>query len=137
MRTWPHMRSRPVAVLLVGLTLTLLVSGCGGASPETRARQTKTALHATSTPTLLRAARTPIAREPVFAIDQERTALRTAEARLPIATEGAVGSCVARAEGEAETPRPSPHSFRNSLVVPATPEPERVQRTTNPSGGND
>ncbi len=47
MRNGPVMRSRPVAVLLVGLALTLLVSGCGGASPETRARQTKTARHAT------------------------------------------------------------------------------------------
>jgi hypothetical protein len=100
------MRSRPVAVLLVGLALTLLMSGCGGASPETRARQTKTARHATSTPTLLHAARTPMAREPVFAIDPERTALRTAEARLPIATEGPpnapilmVGTVAATREG--------------------------------------
>ena len=84
----PVMCSRPVAVFLVGLALTLLVSGCGGASPETRARQTRTALHSTRTPTLLRATRTPMAREPVFAIDQERAALRTAEAFLPIATEG-------------------------------------------------
>ena len=88
MRNRPDMRSRRVSVLLVGLALTLLVSGCGGASPETRARQTKTARHATSTPTLLRAARTPMAREPVFAMDQERAAIRTAEAFLPIATEG-------------------------------------------------
>ena len=98
--------ARPTAVLLVGLALTLLMSGCGGASPETRARQTKTARHATSTPTLLRAARTPIAREPVFAMDQERAAMRTAEAFLPIATGGPpnaaiimVGTVAATREG--------------------------------------
>ena len=94
MSNWPVRRSRPATVLLVGLALTLLVSGCGGASPETRARQTKTARHATSTPTLLRAARTPMAREPVFAMDQERAALRTAEARLPIATAGPPNSAI-------------------------------------------
>jgi hypothetical protein len=72
------MRSRPVAGLLVSLVLTLLVSGCGGASPETRARQTKTALHGTST---------PIPRRAVPAgIDEERATILTAEAFLPIAT---------------------------------------------------
>ena len=101
------MCSRPVAVLLVGLALTLLVSGCGGASPETRARQTKTALHGTSTPTSLKASRAPIARETVFAIDQERAAIRTAEASLPIATGGPpnapillVGTVAATREGQ-------------------------------------
>jgi hypothetical protein len=75
-------------VLLVGLALTLLVSGCGGASPETRARQTQTALQGTATPTPLRAARTAIVQGAFTRIDQESAVIRTAEASLPI-TSGA------------------------------------------------
>jgi hypothetical protein len=71
-------------VLLVGLALTLLVSGCGGASPETRARQTQTALHGTSTPTPLRATRTATAQGAFTGIDQESAVILTAEASLPV-----------------------------------------------------
>ena len=53
---------------------------------------------------------------------------------LPIATEGPIGSCVARTKGKAETPRPSPHNFRNSLVLTAVTEPEGIQHASNPSG---
>ncbi len=81
-------RSRTVSVLLVGLALTPLVSGCGGASPETRARQTRTALHGTSTPTPLRATRTAIAQGAFTGIDQESAVILTAEASLPV-TSGA------------------------------------------------
>ena len=77
-------RSRTVSVLLVGLALTLLVSGCGGASPETRARQTQTALQGTSTPTPLRAARTAIVQGPFTGIDRESRVILTAEALLPV-----------------------------------------------------
>jgi hypothetical protein len=88
MRNWPVMCSRPISGLLVGLALTLLVSGCGGASPETRARQTRTALPSTQTPTALEASRTPLARATVAAMERDRAAMRTAEASLPIATRG-------------------------------------------------
>ena len=71
-------------MLLLGLALTPIVSGCGGASPETRARQTKTALHGTSTPTPLRAARTAIAQGAFTGIDQESAVILTAEASLPV-----------------------------------------------------
>jgi hypothetical protein len=77
-------RSRTVCMLLVGLALTPIVSGCGGASPETRARQTQTALHGTSTPTPLRAARTAIAQGIFTRIDQESAVILTAEASLPV-----------------------------------------------------
>jgi hypothetical protein len=70
--------------LLLGLALTLLVSGCGGASPETRARQTKTALQGTSTPPPLPAARTAIAQGTFTGIDQESAVILTAEASLPM-----------------------------------------------------
>jgi hypothetical protein len=69
--------------LFVGLALTPLVSGCGGASPETRARQTRTALHSTSTPTPLQAARTATAQGAFTGIDQENAVILTAEASLP------------------------------------------------------
>jgi hypothetical protein len=72
------MRSRPVAGLLVSLMLALLISGCGGASPETRARQTRTALRGTSTPIPPRTA--------PAGIDEESVVILTAEAFLPIAT---------------------------------------------------
>ena len=106
MRNGPVMRSHPVSVLLVGLALTLLGSGCGGASPETRARQTRTALPRIQTPTPLEASRTPIVREPVSAIEPKSAAIRTAEASLPIAPEGPpdapiimVGTVAATREG--------------------------------------
>jgi hypothetical protein len=75
-------------VLLVGLALTSLVSACGGASPETRSRQTRTTLHSTSTPTPLRATRTAIVQGAFTGINQESAVIRTAEALLPI-TSGA------------------------------------------------
>lgn len=78
--------SRPASVLLVGLALTSLVSGCGGASPETRARQTWVALHGTRTPTPLQAARTAITQGTVTGIDQESVVMLTAEAMLRIRT---------------------------------------------------
>jgi hypothetical protein len=81
-------RSRTVSMLLVGLALTLLVSGCGGASPETRARQTKTALQGTSTPNPLQAARTSIDQGTFTGIDRESAVILTAEASLPV-TSGA------------------------------------------------
>ena len=71
--------------IALGLVLTLLVSGCGGASPETRATETLTALHGTSTPTPLQAARTAIARGTFTGIDQNSAAILTAEAVLPVA----------------------------------------------------
>jgi hypothetical protein len=73
-------RSRPVPGLLVGLVLTLLIliSGCGGPSPETRARQTRIALRGTSTPIPPRPA--------PDGIDEESAVILTAEAFLPIAT---------------------------------------------------
>jgi hypothetical protein len=71
-------------VLILGLALTPLVSGCGGASPETRARQTQTALHGTSTPTPLRAARTALAQGAFIEIDQESAVILTGEASLPV-----------------------------------------------------
>jgi hypothetical protein len=77
-------RSRTVSVLLLGLALTPILSGCGGASPETRARQTSTALHSTATPTPLRAARTATAQGAFIGIDQENAMILTAEASLPV-----------------------------------------------------
>jgi hypothetical protein len=77
-------RSRTISVLLVGLALTSLVSACAGASPETRARQTQTTLHSTSTPTPLRATRTAIVQGAFTRIDQESAVIRTAEASLPV-----------------------------------------------------
>jgi hypothetical protein len=79
-------RSRPVSVLVVGLALAPLMSGCGGASPEARARQTVIALRGTSTPTRLQAVRAAIDQGTVTGIDQESAAILTAEAYLPIAT---------------------------------------------------
>ena len=72
MRNGPDMRSRPVAVLLVGLALTLLVSGCGGASPETGRDRRRP--HVMPPRRRLCSARPGhrLAREPVFAMDQER-----------------------------------------------------------------
>jgi hypothetical protein len=88
----PRPSSAPTAfTLLVGLALTPLVSGCGAASPETRARQTRTALQGTSTPTPLRAARTALAQGAFTGIDQESAVILTAEASLPV-TSGAFRS---------------------------------------------
>jgi hypothetical protein len=70
--------SRSVAVLLVSLPLILLISSCNGASPETRATQTKTARLSSPTPT-------PRVPGTVVRIDHERVVILTAEAFLPIA----------------------------------------------------
>ncbi len=81
------MRSRPVFALLVGLALTPLVSGCGeGASPETRATETLTALYGTRTPNPLELDRTAIARGTFTGIDRESRVILTAEAFLPVST---------------------------------------------------
>ncbi len=81
------MRSRTVYVLLAGLAITSLVSGCGsGSSPEARARQTATVLDGTRTPTPLEAARTSIAQGTFTGIDRESRVTLTAEAFLLIAT---------------------------------------------------
>ena len=85
MRNGPGGRVRLVCVLLVGLALAPLVSGCGGASPETRAAQTMRALRGTRTPTHLEAARKAIAQGTVTGIDQGSAGILTAEAYLPIA----------------------------------------------------
>jgi hypothetical protein len=71
-------RSRPVSVLLVSLPLILLISSCNGASPETRARQTRTARLGSPTPTLR-------VQGTVVRIDHEQDVILTAEAFLPIA----------------------------------------------------
>ena len=79
------MRSRTVYVLLAGLALTPLVSGCGGgSSPEARARQTATVLDGTRTPTPLESARTSVAQGTFTGIDPESAASLTAEGFLPI-----------------------------------------------------
>lgn len=80
------MRSRPVYVLLAGLALTSIVSGCGGASPETRATETLTALHGTLTPVPLEVARTSIASGTFTGIDEDVAVTLTSEAFLRIAT---------------------------------------------------
>jgi hypothetical protein len=78
--------SRSVWVLLAGLALTLVVSGCGGASPETRFTETQVALHGTRTPTALEAARTVIAAGTATRLEQEIAASLTAEATLNVAS---------------------------------------------------
>jgi len=65
-------------MLLVSLPLILLISSCNGASPETRARQTKTARLGSPTPT-------PRVPGTVVRIDHEQAVILTAEAFLPIA----------------------------------------------------
>ena len=79
-------RSRPGPLLLIGLALSVITSGCGGASPEARTSQTKTALEGTRTPTPLELARTAIARGTFTGIDRESRVILTAEAFLPIVT---------------------------------------------------
>ena len=78
--------SRSVWVLLAGLALTLVVSGCGGASPETRFTETQVALYGTRTPTPLEAARTAIAAGTAIRLEPQIAASLTAEASLTIAT---------------------------------------------------
>lgn len=80
------MLSRSVWILLAGLALILVVSGCGGASPETRFTETQVALNGTRTPTPLEAARTVIAAGTVTRLEPEIAASLTAEASLTIAT---------------------------------------------------
>jgi hypothetical protein len=84
----PHavVHPRSLCVLLASLALTLLASGCGGASPETRFTETQIALYGTRTPTPLEAARTVIAEGTVTRLDPEIAATLTAEATLTIAT---------------------------------------------------
>ena len=82
------MRSRPVCVVLVNRALLLLLSGCGGASPETRARQTRTAERGTRTPTPW----TP-----------PRAISMTAEAFLPVAPRPLVVGTVSASSGRAMT----------------------------------
>jgi hypothetical protein len=72
-------------VLLASLALILVVSGCGGASPETRFTETRIALYGTRTPTPLEAARTVIAMGTVTRFEPEIAASLTAEASLSIA----------------------------------------------------
>ena len=78
--------SRSVWVLLASLALILAVSGCGGASPETRFTETQVALSGTRTPTPLEAARTVIAAGTATRLEPEIAASLTAEATLNIAT---------------------------------------------------
>jgi len=79
-------RPRSVYLLLSSLALTLFVSGCGGASPETRATDTRTALYGTTTPTPLEAARAAIAAGSVTNLEPKIAATLRAEATLIIAT---------------------------------------------------
>jgi hypothetical protein len=78
-------RSLLAPVLLVSLAITPLISSCGGASPETRARQTMTAQFGTRTPTPREATWTAIDQGTVVGIDQAITVILTAEAILPVA----------------------------------------------------
>jgi hypothetical protein len=78
--------TRSVWVLLASLALTLVASGCGGASPETRFTQTQVALNGTRTPTPLETARMVIAAGTATTLDPEIAASLTAEASLTIAT---------------------------------------------------
>jgi hypothetical protein len=79
-------RPRTVCLLLASLVVTLVASGCGGASPETRATDTRIALYGTSTPNPLEAARTAIAMGTVTRLDPTIVATLKAEATLSIAT---------------------------------------------------
>ena len=78
--------TRSFWVLLASLALTLVASGCGGASPETRFTQTQVALNGTRTPTPLETARVMIAAGTATTLDPEIAASLTAEASLTIAT---------------------------------------------------
>jgi len=78
--------SRSVWILLAGLALILVASGCGGASPETRFTETQVALNGTRTPTPLEMARTAIAAGTATTLDPKIAASLTAEATLIIVT---------------------------------------------------
>ena len=80
------MQPRAVCLLLASLGVTLAASGCGGASPETRATDTRVALYGTSTPTPLEAARRAVVEGTVTTLEPEIAASLTAEATLIIAT---------------------------------------------------
>ena len=80
------MRSRTVYPLLVGLALIPLLSGCGGASPEARARQTMTAIEGTRTPTPLEEDLTAVVEGTFTGIDRETRVMLTAEATLRVRT---------------------------------------------------
>ena len=80
------MHPRTVCFLLASLAVTLVASGCGGASPETRAEDTRIALYGTSTPPPVEVARTAIAMGTVTRLDPEIVATLRAEATLPIGT---------------------------------------------------
>ena len=80
------MHPRSLCVLLASFASTLVASGCGGASPETRFTETQIALYGTRTPTPLEAARTAIAEGTLTRLDSEIVETLTAEATLPIAT---------------------------------------------------
>jgi hypothetical protein len=81
-------RARPGSALLVSLALMLLIGGCGGPSPETRARWTRTALLGTRTQV-----------PPV----QPSTEILTAEASLPIAPPPIVIGTIGASAGSAMT----------------------------------
>jgi hypothetical protein len=93
-------RARPGSMVLATLALLLLLGGCGGPSPETRARQTRTAHRPTRTPTSLQAARTAVAQGTFTGIDQASAAILTAEALLPVAPPPIVVGTVAASTGE-------------------------------------
>ena len=82
------MRPRTDCLLLASRVVTLVASGCGGASPETRASDTRIALYGTWTPTPLEAARTAVAAGTVTNLDPTIVAVLKAEATLIIATPG-------------------------------------------------
>jgi hypothetical protein len=77
---------RTACLLITSFAVTLAAGGCGGASPETRATDTRIALYGTSTPPPLEAARTAIAMGTVTRLDPEIVATLRAEATLPIGT---------------------------------------------------
>ena len=79
-------RPRTVCLLFVSLAVTLVASGCGGASPDTRASDTRTALYGTWTPPPLEVARTAVAAGTATTLEPEITMALTAEATLNIAT---------------------------------------------------
>lgn len=79
-------RPRIVCLLLASLAVTLVASGCGGLSPDTRAEDTRIALHGTRTPTPLEAARTAVVAGTVTKLDPTIAAALTAEATLNIVT---------------------------------------------------
>ena len=84
--TQAMVRQRTICLLLASLAVTLVASGCGGASPETRATDTRIALYGTWTPTPLEAARTAVAMGTVTRLEPEIVATLRAEATLSIAT---------------------------------------------------